>query len=202
MLEPAPLTGEPLALDLINTRPRTAAGVVDLLATPGGLGAWLSAEAGRIPGFPADELVEKITAVDLAAVHEVREHAMVAVDRGRTGARPPLAALRGINRAQRVAPAIQELAWDGTAVVVVRRRTGPVGVRLAAQFAEATADLLADPALPTVRACDGPGCVMLFLPAHPNRRWCSAARCGNRARVARYYRQHKAAGARGAGSQG
>ncbi|MFD0515426.1 CGNR zinc finger domain-containing protein [Streptomyces aureus] len=33
--------------------------------------------------------------------------------------------------------------------------------------------------------------MLLFLPAHPRRRWCSAARCGNRARVARYYQRHK-----------
>ena len=31
------------------------------------------------------------------------------------------------------------------------------------------------------------------LPAHPRRRWCSPARCGNRARVARYYQRHGAA---------
>ncbi|MEV3921501.1 CGNR zinc finger domain-containing protein [Actinomadura coerulea] len=34
---------------------------------------------------------------------------------------------------------------------------------------------------------------MLFLPAHPRRRWCSAARCGNRVRVARHYRRHRPA---------
>ncbi|WP_253798373.1 CGNR zinc finger domain-containing protein [Nocardia amikacinitolerans] len=28
-------------------------------------------------------------------------------------------------------------------------------------------------------------------PAHPKRRWCSPDRCGNRVRVARYYRKHK-----------
>ncbi|NGN66182.1 hypothetical protein G5C51_20070, partial [Streptomyces sp. A7024] len=30
--------------------------------------------------------------------------------------------------------------------------------------------------------------------SHPRRRWCSATRCGNRARVARYYERHKADG--------
>jgi predicted RNA-binding Zn ribbon-like protein len=32
---------------------------------------------------------------------------------------------------------------------------------------------------------------MVFLPAHPRRRWCSPTRCGNRARVARYYQRHR-----------
>lgn len=199
MLDPVPLTGEPLTLDLINTRPCTAAGVVDLIATPGGLGEWLAAQTGRVPGFPADEPAGSIAAADLAAVQAVREHAAVAVDRARKGSRPPATALRSLIRAQCLAPAVLEPIWDGSVIVAVRRRTGPIGVRLAAQLAEATADLLADPAITTVRLCDGPGCVMLFLPAHPRRRWCSAARCGNRARVARYYRQRKAVGGREAG---
>ncbi|MFD8063387.1 CGNR zinc finger domain-containing protein [Streptomyces cyaneofuscatus] len=33
--------------------------------------------------------------------------------------------------------------------------------------------------------------VMLFVPAHPARRWCSAARRGNRARVARHCQRHR-----------
>ncbi|MEU9839973.1 CGNR zinc finger domain-containing protein [Actinomadura sp. NPDC048032] len=42
-------------------------------------------------------------------------------------------------------------------------------------------------------ACEADDCVLLFLPAHPRRRWCSAARCGNRVRVARHYRRHRPA---------
>lgn len=197
MLDLVPLIGEPLPLDLINTRPRTAAGPVDMLATPEGLGSWLAQEAGRIAGFPSDEPVGIITETDLDAVHAVREHTAVAVDRARRGVRPPAAALRGLNEAQHAAPAIRELTWNGATVLAAWRRAGPVGVRLAAQLADATAALLVDPAIATVRPCDGPGCVILFLPAHPRRRWCSAARCGNRARVARYYQQHKAASGRG-----
>ncbi|WP_442935215.1 CGNR zinc finger domain-containing protein [Micromonospora sp. CPCC 206061] len=61
----------------------------------------------------------------------------------------------------------------------------------AAWLAEAAAELLADPGVTTIRECEADACVMLFLPAHPRWRWCSAARCGNRARVARYYQRHK-----------
>ncbi|WP_448701260.1 ABATE domain-containing protein, partial [Streptomyces avidinii] len=38
-----PLTGEPLALDLLNTESATG----DLVADPAGLAAWLAAQAGR-----------------------------------------------------------------------------------------------------------------------------------------------------------
>ncbi|MFI7676495.1 CGNR zinc finger domain-containing protein [Actinophytocola sp. NPDC049390] len=47
----------------------------------------------------------------------------------------------------------------------------------------AVADLLADPALATVRACPGDGCGWLFLDPRGRRVWCSMAACGNRSKV-------------------
>lgn len=177
-----PLTGEPPALDLINTRPLGA----DLLATHADLRAWLALQAERLPC--SDDEVE---AADLAAVRAVREHAASAVDHARRGERPPQADLDALNQAQRAAPAIEEVAWDGSALTTSGRRTGPPGLRVAAWLASEAACLLGDPALAQVRQCEAGDCVMLFLPAHPRRRWCSAARCGNRARVARHYQRHK-----------
>ena len=65
------------------------------------------------------------------------------------------------------------------------------GIRVAAEFAQAAIDLVTDPRIRNVRECAHRECVLLFLPAHQGRLWCSPARCGNRARVARYYRRHK-----------
>ena len=181
MTDPVPLTGEPLALDLVNTRPAGA----DLIATVDGLAVWLALEGDRVPE------PETPAAADLAPVHAVREHAAVAVEHARRGGRPPGAALDGLAEAQRLAPAIKRLSWDGTALVATAERPGRYGVRLAAHLAEAAAVLLADPAIGRVRDCEADGCTLLFLPAHPRRRWCSAARCGNRERVARYYARRK-----------
>ncbi|GGO29306.1 hypothetical protein GCM10010116_58740 [Microbispora rosea subsp. aerata] len=198
MTDLVPLTGEPLALDLVNTRPRTSGGPVDLIATVEGLRGWLNLQAGRLAGALPEDGEPPLTDDDLAAalapVHEVREHAAAAIDRARRGLPPPRDALRALNRAQRAAPAVRVLAWDGAAVTAAPRRDGPPGVRLAAALAEAVADLLTDPAVTTVRQCEADDCVMLFLPAHPRRRWCSAARCGNRARVARHYRRRRGLG--------
>ncbi|MGR6920982.1 CGNR zinc finger domain-containing protein [[Actinomadura] parvosata] len=182
MSELGPLTGEPLALDLVNTR--TAIG--DLLSTPDELQAWLRLQADRLP--PVGELATG----DLEAVRRVREHTARALDHVRRGVEPAAADLAALNQAQRAAPAITELTWSGTAVLATRRRAGgSAGERLAAWLAEAAAELLADPAVTKVRECEADDCVMLFLPAHPRRRWCSAARCGNRVRVARHYQRHK-----------
>ncbi|MEU8178346.1 CGNR zinc finger domain-containing protein [Microbispora hainanensis] len=204
MTDLVPLTGEPLALDLVNTRPRTPDGQADLIATAEGLRAWLNLQADRPAGAFPEGGQARLTDDDLPPVHEVREHAAAAIDQARRGLRPPEEALRGLNRAQRAAPAVRELLWDGAVVTAVPHREGPPGVRLAALLAEAVADLLTDPAVTTVRKCEADDCVMLFLPAHPRRRWCSAARCGNRARVARHYRRRRAVdqGSEGPGSEG
>ncbi|SEK69299.1 CGNR zinc finger domain-containing protein [Nonomuraea pusilla] len=197
MSDVVPLTGEPLALDLVNTRPS----VGDLLATADRLHAWLALQADRFPearalaaelGALTDRPGERQGGLDdtgLAAVHAVRDHVARALDRVRHGSPPDPADLEALNAAQRAAPAVIELAWDGAAVTAVRRRGGPAGARLAAWLAEAAADLLTDPAVTAIRECAADDCVMLFLPAHPRRRWCSAARCGNRVRVARHYRR-------------
>ncbi|MEO3828489.1 ABATE domain-containing protein [Actinomadura sp. B10D3] len=188
MSDAAPLIGEPPALDLVNTRP--AGG--DLLATPDDLGAWLRLEAARF-GEARELAAADLTARDLAAVRDVREHTARALDRARHGEPPAPQDLEALNRAQRTAPAIAELAWDGGTVTATRRRTGRAGERAAGWLAEAAAALLADPAVTRIRQCAAEDCVMLFLPAHPRRRWCSAARCGNRVRVARHYRRRNPA---------
>lgn len=185
------LVGEPLALDLVNTRPADGAGGhEDLLRTPRQLAEWLVLQADRIPHGIREEVPGR---ADLAPVHAVRDHTAAVVRALLKGNAPPKAALRGLTEAQRAAPPVRELGWDGTAVTAAAHRAGPLGVRLAALLAEAAADLLADPAISKVKECAAGDCVMLFLPSHPRRRWCSPTRCGNRARVARYYQRHRPA---------
>ncbi|WP_433759173.1 CGNR zinc finger domain-containing protein [Nocardia sp. CA-135398] len=181
----APLIGEPLALDLVNTRPTG----VDLLMTPHDLASWLALQAERFPELA----IARPTAADLAAVHSVRDHITAVLDALLHDRRPPADALRGLNAAQAAAPAIRQLEWGGDAVVATARRHGTTAEKLGAVLAEAAADLLADPSIGKLKRCEADDCVLLFLPAHPRRRWCSAERCGNRVRVARYYQRHRSA---------
>ncbi|NNH69768.1 CGNR zinc finger domain-containing protein [Nocardia uniformis] len=183
MSELEPLIGEPLALDLVNTRPVDA----DLLATPEQLAHWLGLQAERLT-----EPLGQPARADLAAVREVRDHTAAVLDALLHDRRPPAAALRGLADAQSAAPAIRRLRWDGTALAATPQRSGTPGARLAATLADAAVDLLTDPAIARLKRCAADDCVMLFLPAHPRRQWCSPERCGNRARVARYYQRHKA----------
>lgn len=183
MSDLVPLTGESLALDLINTR--TAVG--DVLATADGLRNWLAFQEGRIP-----EPLERLSAADLDAVRVLRQHTTDALECARQGVEPSRADLRALDEAQLAAPAINESEWNGAAVLSTRRRSGAPAARLIAWLAEASSELLADPDITKVRKCQAEDCVLLFLPANPRRRWCSATRCGNRARVARHYQRNKA----------
>lgn len=190
MTGPAPLIGEPLALDLVNTRPNGPSGPVDLLATPAGLANWLALQADRLPGFPATEAAS-LAADELSPIRVVRDQTAIAIDHVRRGRIPPAKTLEELNKAIGAAPAIRRLVRDNASITIEENRYGPFVTCLAARLAEAAADLLADPRASTIRECEAEDCVMLFLPAHPRRRWCSASRCGNRARVARYYERHK-----------
>ncbi|WP_030724625.1 CGNR zinc finger domain-containing protein [Streptomyces sp. NRRL S-237] len=177
-----PLIGEPLALDLLNTE----AAVGDLVADPAGLTAWLAAQAGRLT--PVDVVGEG----EVAAVQALRAAARPALDAVRRGERPPAGALTVLNEALAAAPSHRVLAWteEGGIAADAHRPADPAQ-RLAAELAEAVAELLTDPRVGQVRGCEAHDCVLLFLPAHPRRRWCVASVCGNRARVARYYARHK-----------
>jgi predicted RNA-binding Zn ribbon-like protein len=62
-------------------------------------------------------------------------------------------------------------------------------------IARAAGALLASDQLPYVRACFSKSCEWFFLDTSKNhhRRWCDMTRCGNRAKVQRFYRRKKQA---------
>nr|MBA3279241.1 ABATE domain-containing protein [Geodermatophilaceae bacterium] len=101
-----PLVDEPLALDLVNTRPNTPDGTVDLLATSRGLKAWLALQAHRLSAEP-----DQITPTGLGEILALREHITTVISEVRQGRRPPVAALQALTDADAVAPRRRELAW-------------------------------------------------------------------------------------------
>lgn len=184
--EAVPLTGEPLALDLVNTQFRGPNGVVvDVLAGTEGTRAWLARQQGRLSIAAGD--------VDPADLRLLRAHVAQAVNAARAGARPPASALRALTAAQLAAPRYCELTWSGGRVELQWKRIGSRANAVIAEIAEAAADLLAGATVAKIRECEAPNCQMLFVDANSRRRWCSAELCGNRVRVARYYQRRKMA---------
>ncbi|MEO6030615.1 MAG: ABATE domain-containing protein [Burkholderiaceae bacterium] len=181
-----PLLGEPLALDLVNTCVRRDGAAVDLLDTPAALSAWLKAQSARLAwsGAAAD--------ADLHAVRELRTAVAALLDARRAGSRPPASALRKVNAALAAPVASARLTWNAAGP----RLAGPAEASRRQVLLHALAadlvSLLTGPSALQLRVCAHPECVLQFVAVNPRRRWCSAAACGNRARVARHYLRQQA----------
>jgi predicted RNA-binding Zn ribbon-like protein len=89
---------------------------------------------------------------------------------------------------------VAALRWSATTPAVAFDAAAaeePAAATLAAVARSAIA-LLGGPDRDRLRRCEGEHCILVFVAAHPRRRWCSPNVCGNRARVARHYRRHRA----------
>ena len=177
-----PVLGEPLPIELHNTRYAVRGGAVDGLADVAGLRAWLAAIADRLPvgaGYPDADDLEDFRAVRAA----VREALQAALERRSISD----AALAALNRVSARSPRSLRLVRDGRGAASEVRHHAPTATDLVlGVIASSAIELVAGPRAADLRACGAPGCVLMFLKDHPRREWCSAA-CGNRARQARHY---------------
>lgn len=173
--DPRPLTGEPLCLDLLNTRWIDDTGPHDLLQSTDGLAIWLH----------ATELHDRapVDAATLEALLETRETLLALV----SGKHSPHA------------------RSDLNAVLAhgaVHYRLGPHGPEtrqhtdeahwLPAWLAAVDYLKLLDAAPDRIKRCGK--CILHFCDTTKNgtRRWCSMAICGNRAKAARHYERTRA----------
>ena len=168
---PPPLSGEPLALDLLDTEWVAGATPVDLLATPEGTRAWLDAA-----GFAATPASGAAGAALGAARQAIRD----VVSGGGAAATERLNAVLGHGR--------QRLSLGPDLSPRRQLEVGDPAWRPAVAAAVNLLELL-DRAPDRVRRCQNPGCVLWFYDTSRNgtRRWCSMAVCGNRAKARRHY---------------
>nr|WP_239144429.1 CGNR zinc finger domain-containing protein [Streptomyces sp. SID14515] len=184
------MTGEPLALDLLNTRWIDGGVRHDLLDSVAGLAVWLDSPAVReqlrptatpegAPAPPADRTTLDRLLQARAALDALADAA----------ARPDPAAPEDADR-------LNEVLSHGH----VRRTLGPDGspesvVEVddpswipAWYAAENWLRLIADRP-DRIRPCANHACVLHFYDVSKNgtRRWCSMAGCGNRAKAQRHY---------------
>ncbi|MFD6247163.1 CGNR zinc finger domain-containing protein [Streptomyces roseolus] len=174
--DPRPLTGEPLSLDLLNTRWMSDGEPRDLLAGTEGLAVWLAAN-GLDGRFAADEAT-------LDRTRTAREALKALVDRpGDPDATARVDAVleHGRIRAELTAEGPGERAefadpawgpgWTAARDYLDLLRTAPDRIRICAHEA----------------------CILHFLDTSRNgtRRWHSMATCGNRAKASRHYARTK-----------
>jgi predicted RNA-binding Zn ribbon-like protein len=173
---PFSFDAERLSLDFLSTLSnRASEAAVERLPDPDRLGAWLDA-AGLGP------LARPVTARDLTTARGLRTALFALVDAAMSRGGPG-AAVDVVNRA--AAPALPPtLLVDGLQGIAGQRRLLSVREALSAVARDAI-DLLAGEAVSRLRECEAEDCTGLYLDASHGRRrrWCSAARCGNRARV-------------------
>jgi predicted RNA-binding Zn ribbon-like protein len=170
-MDPRPLLGEPLPLDLVNTRWTDDQGAHDLLELPGGLAIWLSSAglADTVPETP--ETLDALRATRDALARGDADRLNETLRHGRIGRR---------------------LGPDGPENVVETDTPGWLAAWLAAEHYLRL--LEQDPA--RIRDCANPGCTLRFYDVSKAgaRRWCSMAACGNRAKARSHYaRQHRRA---------
>lgn len=182
---PGPLRHEPLAVELHNTLYAVAREPFDGLETVDGLKAWLVGIRDRLPAAARDADPSRRAAfLDLRAAVRDALHAVV------DGAPVPSDALEMLNAAAAAAPASVRAVGDKRGrprAELDYHGADSTEIALATLAADAI-ELITGPAAEQLRACEAPGCVLMFAKDHPRRTWCSAA-CGNRARQARHYEQ-------------
>ncbi|MFD4770566.1 CGNR zinc finger domain-containing protein [Streptomyces niveus] len=200
----APLLGEPLPVELMNTIWADRDGVHDELTHPEGLAAWLRGVQPRLAPADGPSLarLSNPSADELRRFRQLRDalRRLAAVTTGDTrlaqdtGSDPLTTAVSAVNEACAYAPSWSALTWTGDGGPT---RTdiadGALPARILSRAAEEGVRLFTGPGRAELRACHGPRCVLFFVRSHPRREWCSAD-CGNRARVARHYRRRRDAG--------
>ncbi|MCY0939858.1 MULTISPECIES: CGNR zinc finger domain-containing protein [Streptomyces] len=180
--DPRPLTGEPLSIDLLNTRWIDSDGRHDLLESVEGLGIWLAGPLVR------QELGDRQAVADrqtLDALLQVRGalDGLVATpgpwDEATIGALNAVLAHGLVRRL---------LLPDGAGSAV---EVDPPSWLAAWTVAENFLHLLGERP-ERIRSCANPECVLHFYDVSKNgtRRWCSMAGCGNRAKANRHYARH------------
>lgn len=186
-----------LILDFAGTVRADRSGPIDLLADADGMTAWARDHAtglGLDPGFSASEELRQQTVRLRQAVRALFARAVAPEPPSRADARdlPGFAeSLTLVNATALAAPTAPQLSWNGEpALATVPAHEADESVRLRGRLATAAVEFLASPERALLRTCQAPRCVLYFVKEHPRQEWCSTA-CGNRARAARHYREHK-----------
>ncbi|HEX5403430.1 MAG TPA: CGNR zinc finger domain-containing protein [Pseudonocardiaceae bacterium] len=183
MTTTAPLLGEPLPVELMNTVWADRDGVHDALTEVSDLAGWLSAKGlphtePSLDGFRALRDALRVLAA------EVTDDTRPIADPGRDVRR----AVDTLNTLCAATPSWSRLNWSTS-----RAERVSAGDPALSEVAEAAAAFFGSVRGAELRACYAPGCVLYFVRDHPRRQWCSAG-CGNRARVARHYAKHHTPG--------
>lgn len=197
----APLLGEPLPVELMNTIWADREGAHDALGDPSETTAWLHA-VSRLD-LPIDGSLDTLDAGEINRLGlrlRILRDALRRLGAEATGDPRPAAAsatrqledaVAAVNEAAGAVPRWSALVWStDEAPSRLALANGQAADAAVSAIAEEAIGLFSQDERLRLRACLAPGCVLYFIKDHPRREWCSPA-CGNRARAARHYQRHR-----------
>ena len=196
--------GGTLALDLLNTWRFNADQPLDLLQSPEDLVIWLAAAGlpdgaycAELPSSPPNRRILLDEALWL------RRDILLIVQSLVAGELPPPYTVDALNRiltesgtsfrldSLTIPPeGDQEERMEGQLVLNVHEHISSV-LGVLQPIALSTARIVTEANPTRIRQCASSNCMYWFLDTSKSgrRRWCSMSRCGNRAKVAKHYRQ-------------
>ncbi|MFF3405995.1 CGNR zinc finger domain-containing protein [Streptomyces sp. NPDC002742] len=205
--DPRPLTGEPVSLDLLNTRWIHEGVVRDLLTGTQGLAVWL---AGNGLDLPADDTVLRHTLEARDALRAVIDTPHGPGDDPRRNGTAEGDRPGGTSDGDGPTDVGPRIAAEAAARVDAVLAHGRVRLTLTTQGPGGTPEFddpswapawlaardyleLLDTAPDRIRRCAHDACILHFFDTSRNgtRRWCSMAACGNRAKASRHYARTK-----------
>lgn len=191
----APILGEGLALDLMNTFYASRGKPAEGIGSPAHASAWVQQLAGRlaVAGAPSAADVD-IREDDVNMLLELRKAMRGVAGAAVEEADPNEQDLDCVNRMATLSPRWTSIAWEAGGGPTRRTRTAATPVdQVLSVLASDAIDLFTGSDASRLRLCERPGCVLFFLKDHPRREWCTPA-CGARVRAARSYekRVHRA----------
>lgn len=201
---PAVFIADAIGLDFLNSISTPIDVPVDTLETGEGLLAWLE-EAGMVPAkalkqFRSNAMPGELDGV-AAQARSLREwfRAFVLERKGRPLTPADLKALEPLNRLlardeafKTIVPRGQD---NGPTFELQSTRRWRAPEALLVPIGESLAQLVCQEDFSDVKACEGHDCTLIFVDhtRGRQRRWCSMAVCGNRAKQAAHrHRMHKA----------
>jgi predicted RNA-binding Zn ribbon-like protein len=177
--------GQDPALDVANTIAVVEGEERDLIAGVAEYERWAAAEASAL-GFDSQQAARLVAA--RSGLLGLRPAVRAVIAACATGRELPRRAAAELNWASRSSAEWLEL--DPSTGRLRRGSRGRAADRIVADYARSAMALVAGEAAGEIRVCPAPSCGMFYRPGRSDQRWCSP-QCGSRARVARYYREHK-----------
>jgi predicted RNA-binding Zn ribbon-like protein len=189
--------GERLSLDFVNTRVVVHGQLVDLLQDFLDWVEW-SLEAKVLNPSQARQALRRWKGKPQAAralevANAFRESLRLAVKHIVGRDRVPESSITQINALLRHPIRYPILAYGQDRLEMQRRLVFDKPIHLLVPVAESAAELFSQGDLSLIKKCDNPACVLYFYDTTKNhaRRWCSMNLCGNRMKVAAFYRRNR-----------